>query len=259
VSDLESIIAVTVEEQSLSLREVLHAWKVAGHLERLLDQVVQERLIARAARAEGVAVSDEELQTVADAFRKAHGLHKATDMQTWLAERHLDIEDFQILVEQPLLRRKLAEHVTAGQVERYFAENRSQFDRVRLSQIVVGREGVASELLAQITEDGADFATLALKHSLDSASAPMGGSIGVVDRKKLSPPIEAAVFGARAGAVVGPFKTAQGFHVLKVEEILPAQLDSKTTEAITDHLFEDWLRQRQRRARVRTPLLDLVS
>jgi len=258
VSELESIIAVTVEDQPLSLREVLHTWKVTGDLQRLLEQAAQERLIAEAARAEGVTISDQELQTAADAFRKARGLHKAAQTQAWLAERHLGVEDLQILIERPLLRRKLAEHVTAGQVERYFAENRSQFDRARLSQIVVAREGVASELLSQITDDGVDFAALARKHSLDTLSAPAGGSLGVVERKKLSPPIESAVFGARAGDVVGPFKTAQGFHILKVEEILPAQLDSKTSEAIRDRLFEDWLRQRQRRARVQTPLLDLV-
>ncbi|MBI1918272.1 MAG: peptidylprolyl isomerase [Planctomycetes bacterium] len=258
MSDLPSIVAVTVDDQPVSLRDVLHAWKVAGHLERLLEQAVQDRLIAEAARAEGVVVTDVELQTAADAFRKTRGLHKASDTEAWLAERRLGVEDFQTLVERPLLRRKLAEHLTRGQVERYFAENRSQFDRARLSQIVVGREGIASELMAQITEDGADFAALARKHSLDSASAPAGGSLGVVDRKKLSPSVEAAVFGARPGDVVGPFKTAQGFHVIKVEEILPAQLDDKTTEAIRDRLFEDWLRQRQRRARVQTPLLDLV-
>src|SRR5262249_24392417 len=194
----------------------------------------------------------------ADVCRKARGLHKASETQAWLAERRLGVEDFQALVERPLLRRKLAEHLTSGQVERYFAENRSQFDRARLSQILVGREGIASELLAQITEDGADFAALARKHSLDETSAPAGGSLGVVDRKNLSPPDDAAGFGARPGDVVGPFKTPQGFHVIKVEEILPAQLDDKTTEAIRDRLFEDWLRQRQRLARVQMPLLDPV-
>lgn len=256
--DLQSVPALTLDDRNVSLLEALHAWKVSGQLERLLEQLVQDRLIAEEARREGLSISDEELQRAADAFRQAHGLHRAADTQNWFAERRLDVEGFQALVEMPLLRRKLAERVVGSQVERYFAENRVNFDRARLAQIVVEREGVAVELLTQLVEDGADFAALARKHSTDRATGQAGGSLGIVARKSLSPAVEAAVFGARSGDAVGPFKTAHGFHVLKVEEILPAQLDERTTEAIRERLFEEWLRQRLRQARVRLPLLEQV-
>lgn len=258
MSDLQFITALTLEDQPVSLKEALHAWKISGELGRLLDQVVQNRLIAAAAQREGIQVSDEELQGAADTFRQARGLHKAAQTQAWLIEQRLGVEDLQTLVERPLLRRKVAERVVGGQVERYFAENRTQFDRARLAQVVVEREGVAVELLTQLVEDGADFAALARKHSQDRATGQAGGSLGVVARKNLTPAVEAAVFGGRAGDVVGPFKTSRGFSLVKIEEILPAQLDEKTTETIRDHLFEEWLRQRIRQARVRMPLLEEV-
>ena len=198
------------------------------------------------------------MQRAADAFRQAHGLHRAADARNWFAERHLDVEGFQALVERPLLRRSWPSAVVGSQVERHFTENRATFDRARLAQIVVEREGVAVELLTQLVEDRADFAALARKHSTDRASGQAGGSLGIVARKSLSPAVEAAVFGTRSGDAVGPFKTANGFHVLKVEEILPAQLDDRTAEAIRERLFEEWLRQRLRQARVRLPLLDQV-
>jgi putative peptide maturation system protein len=259
VSDLHSITAFTLGGQPVALDDVLRSWKMSGQLERLLEQTAQERLIAETARREGVSVTDEELQIAADAFRRSRGLHKASETQAWLDQRRLRVDDFQAFIEAPLLREKLAEHLTRDQIERYFAENRSQFDCARLAQIVVAREGVAAELLTQIVEDGADFAVLARKHSTDRVSALTGGTLGVLTRKGLSPAVEAAVFGARAGDVVGPFKTPQGFHLIKVEEILPGRLDEKTTETIRERLFADWLRARMREAQLELSLLEVIG
>jgi len=258
MSDLKSIVAVTLEGEPVSLYELLHAYKVTGQLNQLLDEAIQNKLIAATARAEGLQLTDEELQQGADAFRQTHRLQKATDTHDWLTERHLNVEDLQGHIERLLLRQKLAERVTHSQVERYFAENRSQFDRVRLAQIVVEREGVALELLSQLQEEEADFAVLARKHSLHRDSRQAGGFLGVTGRKSLSPAVEAAVFGAKNGSVVGPFKTAQGYHLIKVEEILPAVLDDKTAAAIRDRLFRDWLQDHVKRAKITLPLLDWI-
>jgi putative peptide maturation system protein len=258
MSALPSIESIRINGRPINLEEVLHSLKVLGELENLLDQLVEDRLIADAARAESVTLDDDELQKAADAFRQAQGLQKAEQTKAWLEKHSLSIEDLQARVERPLLRRKLAEHLARGQTERYFAENRAQFDRARLAQLVVDREEVATELLSQIVDDGAEFAALARKYSLDAQTCQAGGTLGVVARKALSPAIEAAVFGARPGDVVGPFQTGKGYHLVKVEEILPAQLDVRTTETIRERIFADWLRQRKLQAQVELPLLKLV-
>ena len=258
MSQLEAIVAITIDDRPTSLRDVLRSWKIAGRLEGLLRQVVEEKLIADAAQRENVSISDAELQAGADAFRQTHGLHLAEKTHAWLRAHRLTVEDFQERIQAGLLRRKLAEHLVGGQIERYFAENRTQFDRARLSQIVVDREGVAQELLTQLIEDGADFAVLARKHSRDAETRQAGGFLGVLDRRKLSPAVEAAVFGARPGDTVGPFKTPHGWHLIRVEELLPAQLDEQTAGVIRERLFQDWLQHRLTQARVHMPLLDLL-
>jgi peptidylprolyl isomerase len=258
MSELKSVTAVTVRGAPLSLHDVLYGWKVNGQLHRLLREAAEDRLIAEVARAENVTVGDEELQQAADAFRQARRLQKAAAMHAWLTEQHLSVLDFQTHLERGLLRAKLRDRVTRAPVDRYFAENRAQFDRCVLAQIVVERENVAVELLSQIQDDGSDFAVLARKHSTHRESRQAGGFLGVVGRKSLSPAVEAAVFGAKNGDVLGPFKTAQGWAIVRVEELLPAVLDERTAEAIRNQLFQDWLADQLRQADVRLPLYDLL-
>src|SRR5262245_41056765 len=113
--DLKAIPAITLEGRTLSLSDVLRAAKVSGQFDRLLDQAIEDAVVAEVARAEGITVSDEELQAAADSFRQARGLQKASRTQSWLAERRLSVEDLQAFVERPLLRRKVAEHLTRGE------------------------------------------------------------------------------------------------------------------------------------------------
>lgn len=244
---------------TLSLKDLLAAGRINGQLQKLIRQVVEEQIIVDEAKREGISVGDEELQKAADSYRQQQGLQSADATQQWLQDHHLSLDDFERAIELALLRNKVAEKVAGLQIERYFAENRGQFDRARLSQILVEKEGVADELLSQIQEDGEDFTALARKHSLDQGSAKGGGYLGAVGRDRMTSAMEAAVFGASEGAVVGPFKTRDGFHLLRVEEILPAELDEAAKQSIRDLLFGKWLSARIEQAQVEELIWDLLG
>ena len=120
------------------------------------------------------------------------------------------------------------------------------------------QEGVAEELLSQIEEEEADFATLARKNSIDSASKKAGGYMEVVNRKALSPQVESAVFGADDSDVVGPVKTDMGYHIIKVEKILPGELNNQTKAAIKNILFRNWLEEEYLKANIELKLMALI-
>jgi parvulin-like peptidyl-prolyl isomerase len=248
--------AVRLNGEPLALREVLLACKARGQLRDLLLEAVRDRIVAEAARKAGLVVSDADLQQAADTFRQTRRLQKAEDTRAWLAQEHLTLTDLETRFERELLRRKLTDGIDLPQVERYFAENRSFFDRCVLSQLVVEREGVAQELLSQIQDEGADFGVLARKHSLHKDSRQAGGFLGVVGRKALTPAVEAAVFGAAAGSTIGPFATPQGWILVRVEQLLPATLDDATAATIRGHLFNAWLATQVRQADIEWTLLD---
>jgi parvulin-like peptidyl-prolyl isomerase len=175
-------------------------------------------------------------------------------VQTWLANNHMTQEDLEESLTQKLARQELADQVTRDQVEKYFAENRTQYDRARLRQIVVDKDGIAQELLSRILEEGADFGELARQHSLDPQTRASGGNLGIVSRNALPPVVAAAVFTAKNGDVVGPLKPDGAYLLIKVEEILLGQFDGPSTVGIQQLLFRDWVAEQVQKGKVEMKL-----
>ena len=85
-------------------------------------------------------------------------------------------------------------------------------------------EGVLAEARA-----GKDFAALAKQYSSD-VTAKDGGEIGFVEKKDFAGPIGDTLFSMKVGDVAGPVKSQFGYHILKLEEIQPAE--GKPFEAV---------------------------
>jgi putative peptide maturation system protein len=255
MSELTEYIALQVNGEEVSLYEALRPAKVRGDLQ-IVREAIDSAIIRQAAEDRAIEVSGEELQQAADDFRSAHDLTDAEATEGWLAARHLTFEDWELVIEDSLLKQKLCESVTTGKVEQHFAENRLSFDTAELSRLVISDEGVARELRAQITEDGADFHALARKYSTDVVTRPAGGYAGVLKRIDMEAVVESSVFGAQSGKVVGPFKLDDGWHLIKIEALYPATLDDNLREKIKAQLFDEWLSEQRRKAKIRVPLLE---
>ena len=242
-------VVATVNGNNVSLREALSLALWRDNL-RFVEEAIDNRIVCDAAGQLGISVSLEELQEVADAFRATHNLHKASAMNEWLAERGRTVAQWQEYLEQDILAGKLRNALFDKKVEQYFAENKLDFDRVVISRIVLSDESVAQELWYRIFDDGDDFYALARKHSSDSATRPSGGIVGPVARRDLPPAVQAAVFAAHAGEVIGPIVVKEGWLLVKVEEHLPALLDTEIREQIKSRLFSGWLAEQRDRGHV---------
>src|SRR5438094_2670409 len=84
----------------------------------------------------------------------------------------------------------------------------------------------AEALLAQAKANPAKFADLAKANSQDPGSAAQGGDLGSFGRGSMVKPFEDAVFGAKAGDVVGPVQTEFGYHIIKVTGVTPSHMQS---------------------------------
>ena len=253
----QEFVALEVNGEAITLPEVLSAAQFRGQL-GFLQASADMALIRQAAAQQGVEVADEELQAAADQFRTKHELHKAADLLRWLANRHLTLAAWESCLEEEILTEKLRTKLTEGKVEQHFAQNKLSFDAATISRIVVANESLAKELRSQINEEDADFYALARQHSLAAATRPASGYAGVVRRDDLISTLEAAIFGAVVGAVVGPFKTEAGWELVKVEGRQLAQLDEATHAQIVAIIFTEWLDERRRKARITMPLFDLL-
>lgn len=241
--------AITVNGQTVSFGEIFKWVRYKGTFPALQEKL-EQTLILQGAAEMGLVPGVVDLQEAADQIRREHNLYSSSDTAAWLKARGLTLDDLEALAGLRFMAGKIRERLADGNVEHYFNENRRSFDRAVISQIVTAEEGMARELLAQIKEEGVSFYALAQEYSTDRVTGDLNGLVGRVDRRSLSPQVEAVLFSAESGDVVGPVKTDQGYHLIKIEKMEPAQLDPVTTERIKDLLFREWLAQAMKKATI---------
>jgi putative peptide maturation system protein len=258
MTSLSEYIALEINGETISLQEVLRFAKWRGQ-STFIKEAADAALIRQAAVERGIKVSDEEFQQAADSFRAERDLYDPETTEEWLAANYLSYAEWEALLEDEIIRRKLRDVLTNGGVEKYFTEQRLSFDAAAISRLVLREEGVARELRAQIVEDGADFHALARKYSIDLSTRPAGGYSGLRRRSEMEADLEAAVFGAQPGKTVGPIKTYDGWELVKVEALHRATLDDAMRETIKSVLFSEWLTERRLKAKISMPLLEHVA
>ena len=77
---------------------------------------------------------------------------------------------------------------------------------------------IADGLRAQL-ETGADFATLAHRHSDDPGSGPRGGRLGTFGRGEMLAEVDEAVFRLSPGELGDPVETELGYHLLRLDAL----------------------------------------
>ncbi len=82
----------------------------------------------------------------------------------------------------------------------------------------------AEEILAKVKANPASFAELAKQYSQDPGSASRGGDLGQFPRGTMVKPFDDAVFGMKVGDIVGPVASDFGYHIIKLEGIVPAKM-----------------------------------
>ena len=80
----------------------------------------------------------------------------------------------------------------------------------------------ASDILTR-ARSGEDFATLAKAYSQDTATAPQGGDLGTFAHGRMVKAFDEAAFKLQAGEISDLVESLFGFHIIKVEEVLPEQ------------------------------------
>jgi parvulin-like peptidyl-prolyl isomerase len=234
---------VRIDDEVIGTDDFIRILKLTGQFEGLIEQLVRDKLTVRAAKRQGVAVSPEEIQERADQFRRMQGLHRAADMNHYLDTLGVSLDEFEAFITDGLYQEKMMEQVCSNQaVEQYFKLNSPRFDSVEVSHIVLDTEGKAKEMMAALADDPDSFAEMAREHSIGDARE-RGGVIGKVLRGSLKPDIEARVFSAAAGDLLGPFAGPDRafYEIFTVNGRYPATLDEETALEVRRRLREDWL------------------
>jgi len=237
---------VKVDGQAIEVADFLRILRLSGQFDGLIEQIVRDQLTVQAAKKAGLRVSEQEIQERADQFRRAHRLHRAADTNKYLDALRVSLDEFEAFIADSLYREKMMQQVCSDQaVESYFKLNSPKFDGIEVSQMVLDSEGKAKEMVSVLNDDPDCFEEMAREHSI-GPTRENGGRIGKVLRGALRTDVEAKVFNAAIGEVLGPFVSADRtvFEIFRVDARLPAQLDEATRTEVARVLREGWLRAR---------------
>ena len=219
-----------------------------------LEDAVDLTLLRQYAAERSIANTDAELQLAADELRYVRGQEKADALRQWLREQHQDARSFQDGVDAMLLRNKIRNAIPAEEIKAYYAEHALDFETAEVYSIRVDSEPLAKELLAQMSDEGANFHLLAMEHSRDDASRHAGGFVGNLARKDMTGVVAAAVFAARPVSVIGPVKTDHGWNLFKVTKIRKPALE-ECTDAIRVQLMDHLIKKLRTKASIEYPAL----
>jgi foldase protein PrsA len=210
----------------------------------VLQQMVQETLIAQYAKNNNITVTSDEIAKREDDL-KANFPNGSWDEM--LKARGLSEADVQeALSEQIILDKALSKDVTItpAQIKQYFDKNHAAFDKpeqVHARHILVADLKTADMIEAQL-KAGKDFAALAKQYSTDPGSKDKGGDLGWFRRGQMVPSFDKVAFTLPVGQISQPVKSPFGYHIIEVEG---RQAGSQATLANSSAHIADMLRQQQ--------------
>lgn len=142
---------------------------------------------------------------------------------------------------------KTSVQVTQQELEEYYMAHSAAVlatEHIRAAQIIVPTAVQALEVKKQL-EEGAEFAKLAQKVSIDQATKFRGGDLGPYRKGAAPPEIEAAILTLNPGQVSEPIKVAAGFALVKVTSRDP--LDARSAHVARERLRQELYAEKQRK------------
>ncbi len=119
-----------------------------------------------------------------------------------------------------ILSKNLTSKLSEAAAKKYYEANKTTFstDEVHAQHILVKEEAEAKKLLAEVKKPDADFQAVAEKNSIDPSAKHNRGDLGFFTRDKMVKEFAEPVFLAEKGAIIGPLRTAFGYHIVKIIE-----------------------------------------
>jgi len=245
---------VKIDEEVISAEQFVKILKLTNEFPEMIRKIVRDKVTVHAAKKKGIAIPTPEVQQMADDFRRCGGLHRAKDTQEWMDGIGISLDEFESFITEQLYKKRMLETiVTDKSVEAYFKLNSPKFDSVDIRHIVVEGEEKAKELIALIEEEPESFDELVKEHSLDEETKENGGLIKGVLRGALSSDVDAKIFNAAEGVILGPFRLDEDLcEIILIAAKKTAKLDDSTKTKIGELLYDEWLAARVKEHAVTT-------
>ncbi|TSE32753.1 peptidylprolyl isomerase [Tepidimonas charontis] len=219
----------------LNLPADLPAAERAALPQRVLERLIDERVLLQWARESGLRVEDSAVDAAEAEVARRNGLTVA-QLRERLPSAGLTVTTFRDNLRNELLLQRLREReaarvrVTEADIDAALREQQEGNDPARtvleLAHVLIpvpenaraedeARARALAEDVTRRARAGEDFAALARQYSR-APEAAQGGRLGLRTADRYPTLFWEAVRAARSGDIVGPLRSGAGFHVLQV-------------------------------------------
>lgn len=187
-----------------------------------------------------IELTPEEKTSAKEQFYEKHHLKTPTEYTAWLKHYNMTEEQLEALATRELKIEKFKLATWGSRLESHFLNYKSQLDKVIYSLIRTVDAEVAQELYFRIKAGEQTFSECAKEYS-QGAEAQTGGMIGPVPISQPHAVIAQKLAISQPGQLWPPMRLENWVVIVRLEKLIPAQLNDVTSAALLNHLFEQWL------------------
>lgn len=189
-----------------------------------------------------ISCTEDEQKTAFEVFEKQQQITSAQAREAWLQKQGMTLTQMADLAVRPMMLEKFKIATWERKVDTYFMTRKTTLDQVVYSLIRTKDIGLAQEIYFRIQEGEQSFVDLAREYS-QGTEAQTGGLLGPVPLSQPHPAISKLLSVSKVGQLWPPRPLAEWFVIIRLEKLLPAQLDQPMRRRLLEELFETWLQE----------------
>lgn len=277
-SELDNLLRPLYEQYKTELKGQRLAEVMAEARKKLLDQLIEDKLVFQEAKTQDIKVDEAEVDAEIDEFKKQFPSEDA--MEEALGKEGLSLNDMRERIRRREMIRRIQDVeirakvvVSPTEIQDYYEKHTEDFagqDSLKVRSMTIKKSDEAREKgltdesaknkienLRRKVAGGGNFEQLAKDYSQDS-SAKNGGLGDSVRRGDMIAAIDDLIFKLNPGEISQIIETPMGYHFFRVEEKKSSkqknfseakqEIHARLYNEKTRQRFEDWTSELKRNA-----------
>jgi peptidyl-prolyl cis-trans isomerase SurA len=237
------IITLSSVNQRVELLKQKFEGNYKGREKELLDEalnaIVEEKLLIQEGKKRGLVVDDSAVEAAVKNIEQKNGLQEG-QLALMLESEGRSMKSYKDHIRDQILLSKVVQfelgsraNISERKIARYYYNNQKDFWEPRKARVrhilILTEKGLSADkkkekylqvkgILREI-KSGRDFAAAAKEYSED-ISASEGGDVGFVEKGKMVPEFENAIYRMKEGEISNIVETEYGYHIIKVDKVL---------------------------------------